>query len=95
MRVTLPLRGYHGQFGAHPGQWRKKKWQEGSPIVVPKNVTFNDPRLQVAVEQSGKYVENPFWNPPWERPKVRMAIISLIMLNAELLIVFIVFDIHT
>lgn len=69
MRVTLPLRGYHGQFGAHPGQWRKKKWQEGSPIVVPKNVTFNDPRLQVAVEQSGKYVENPFWNPPWERPK--------------------------
>jgi len=69
MRVTLSLLGYHGQRGVHPVRIRKHRWKEGSPIVVPKEVTFSDPRLQTVVEQSGKEVENPFWNPPWEKPQ--------------------------
>jgi len=69
MRVTLALLGYHGQRGAHPGRIRKIRWRESSPIVVPKEVTIVDPRLQTVVEQSGKQVENPFWNPPWEKPQ--------------------------
>lgn len=69
MRLTLSLRGYHGQFGPFPVRQRKHRWREGSEIVVPKDIRFNDPRLKTAVEQSGKPVDNPFWNPPWEKPE--------------------------
>ena len=70
MRVTLPLAGYFVPRGIHPVRLRKHKWRAGGHLVVPKQVTFNDPRLQTAVEQSGKRVENVFWNPPWENKEV-------------------------
>lgn len=67
MRVSAPNFGYFVHSGRHPGRMRKNRWKEGAPIVVPKVPTFNDPRLQTAVEQSGKKVENVFWDPIWEK----------------------------
>lgn len=67
MRLTVPLCGYFIPRGPHPGRGRKNKWKKGAHLVVPKKVSFADPRLQTAVEQSGKPVENVFWNPPWEK----------------------------
>jgi len=67
MRLTPVLLGYHRQRGINPVRVRKHRWREGSQVVVPKEVTFLDPRLQVHVEQSGKEVQNTFYDLPWEK----------------------------
>lgn len=70
MRLTQVLQGYHVQRGHHRGFFRKIAWRKGSKLIVPQEITFSDPRLQVRVEQSGKKVVNAFWNPPWDEQKV-------------------------
>ena len=82
MRLTVPLCGYFIPRGPHPGRGRKNKWKKGAHLVVPKKVSFADPRLQTAVEQSGKPVENVFWNPPWEKKEVNLRIYLRIRLSS-------------